>query len=242
VGNGTTIDHLHVHMGQDDAIEFFGGTANFKYIITTGTGDDNLDWTKGWQGKGQFFVAEQYADSADQGIEADNNGNDNGATPFSDPILSNITLVGVADSTESDIGALLREGTRGTLSNIIITDFNESCLDVDHQQTWDNADDSSLTLTNSIIDCATNFGANGEDDPDGVSVADFFNDGTGNQIADPDLGDNFLPNSGSPALGNGVTPSDSFFDDVDYIGAVGPNDDWVGQGVADGWIDFEALN
>ena len=242
VGSGTTIDHLHVHMGQDDGIEFFGGEAEWKYLITTGIGDDNLDWTDGWAGKGQFFVSQHFDDESDQGIEADNNGDDNSATPFSDPILSNLTLVGVADSEASDIGALLREGTKGDISNMILTDFNDACLDVDHQQTWDNVDDGSLSVTYSILDCATNYADNGEDDPDGVSVEDFFTDGTGNSAVDPDLGDNYLPNSGSPALGNGSSPSDSFFDAADYIGAVGPDNDWVTQGVSDGWINFSALN
>ncbi|MFO8071996.1 MAG: hypothetical protein R6V85_08980 [Polyangia bacterium] len=250
VGSGTTIDHLHVHMGQDDAIEFFGGTAQWKYIAATGTGDDNLDWTDGWQGKGQFFVAQQYDDDADQGIEADNNGEDNMATPCSNPTLSNITLVGSPSSDKSDIGALLREGTKGDLSNLIITGFNECCLDVDHEATWNNVDDSSLSISNSIIDCDTSFGANdAEDDPSGVSVPDFFNDGTDNSAEDPMLEDpfntvspNLAPASGSPALGAGSAPSGSFFDDVDYVGAIDPDDDWFAQGISDGWIKVDEVN
>ena len=74
VGRGTVIDHVQVHHNADDGIEFFGGKASFKHALTTGIGDDNLDWTDGWQGRGQFLVAQQRAASynvADNGIEAD---------------------------------------------------------------------------------------------------------------------------------------------------------------------------
>ena len=45
VGSETVIENIQVHMAQDDCIEFFGGTANFRNVLCTGIGDDNLDWT-----------------------------------------------------------------------------------------------------------------------------------------------------------------------------------------------------
>ena len=65
---------------------------------------------------------------------------------------------------------------------------------------------------------------------------------------DFDLGDptnltspDFAPGTGSILLtGAAAAPSgDTFFDDVDFIGAVDPSSDWVAQGVTDGWIAFE---
>ena len=65
--------------------------------------------------------------------------------------------------------------------------------------------------------------------------------GTNNMIDDPDLGDplsetdpNFVPGSGSPAIGAGVAPpDDGFFDsDVDFVGAIGTVD-WT-----EGWTEF----
>ena len=60
VGSGTIVDHVQVHMNQDDGIEMFGGTVNLKYVLVTGARDDSFDWTDGWTGKGQFWVAQQY--------------------------------------------------------------------------------------------------------------------------------------------------------------------------------------
>lgn len=85
VGSGTTIEYCQVHMNKDDAFEWFGGAAWAKYLYATGCADDQFDWTEGWNGKGQFFVCQQYEDDADQGIEADNNAEDNDYTPRAHP-------------------------------------------------------------------------------------------------------------------------------------------------------------
>lgn len=230
VGSGTTIEYIQVHMNADDGIEFFGGTAQAKYILLTGIGDDNLDWTDGWQGKLQFLVAKQYDDNGDNGIEADNNAEDNAAEPFSAPTISHVTIIGSPDSSSSDIGMLLREGTKGQLSNVIVTGFNEACLDVDHDQTWANGASGELSLTRSIVWCATNYIADG----DAGSVESWFLAGTGNQAADPKLtgaynltSPSFVPGSGSPALSGGQAPADSFFTAASFIGGVDPSNDWT---------------
>ena len=77
VGNGTTIDHLEAYKGTDDGYEWFGGTVNAKYLLSVSNSDDSFDWTEGWCGKGQFFVAYQEDQSTlgyacDCLIEADN--------------------------------------------------------------------------------------------------------------------------------------------------------------------------
>ncbi len=59
VGRGTTIEFIHVHNGADDGVEFFGGTAEARYVVITGADDDSLDWTEGWQGKLQYLVIVQ---------------------------------------------------------------------------------------------------------------------------------------------------------------------------------------
>ncbi len=231
VGSGTTLDFIQVHMGKDDGVEFFGGTVNFKHILTTGIADDNLDWTDGWQGKGQFFVALQYDDAGDNGVEADNNGEDNTASPRSTPVLSNITLIGQPDSELSDIGVLLREGTGGQLHNAIVTGWNETCLDIDNPETFANAERGDLIVANSLLDCAAAFGA-GDDDP--FTVEDFFNAmNTGNTLGNARLIDpygdtpDFRPGEGSEMITGAVVPADSFFEPVSFRGGVGPDDDWT---------------
>ena len=244
-GSQTTLEYIQIHMGADDAIEFFGGTANFKYVLATGTSDDNLDWTDGWRGKGQFFVAQQYDGIGDQGIEADNNGESNDAEPRSFPTLSNLTLIGVPTGEKSDVGILLREGTGANIHNAIVLGFGEYCLDIDHDATFANAVttangtdlNGNLTIENTIMHgCAAMYDlGDPAPDADPFSVEEFFttyNDG--NSTDDPMLGapyntqsPDFVPGAGSPALTGGVTPSDSFFTSVTFRGGVDPANDWT---------------
>ncbi len=245
VGSGTTVEYIQVHMNKDDGVEFFGGTVNVKYALVTGPADDCFDWTDGWQGMAQFVVLQQYDDAGDQGIEADNNAEDNAATPRSKPTLSNFTIIGSPDSEASDLGMLLREGTGANISNFIVTGFNDACLDLDHTETFENAMSGDtlsgeLTITNSILDCVTNFKMDNEKDEDDnaitdpFSVEDFYNDQDGNQLTDPQLADamnqaapDFSPASGSPALSGGQAPSDAFFTEASFIGAIGSDNDWT---------------
>lgn len=156
VGAGTILEHLSVFKGADDGIEFFGGTVNLKYAVVYGAEDDSFDWTYGWSGKGQFWVAIQGDEYADRGIEADNNGKNNSASPYSNPKLSNITLVGsLKAQTDDGAGTIeagktramkLREGTKGILQNVVAYGFH-SGIEVEHEQTFANMNDGSLYLS-----------------------------------------------------------------------------------------------
>jgi hypothetical protein len=138
VGSGTTIHHLQIHRNSDDGIEFFGGTVNVTHLVVTGCEDDSIDWTGGWAGTLQFAVAQQYTDFADNGIEADGNGTNNAATPFSHPTLANITLIGSRNgsTTSSNQGVLLRQGTRGNIYHSIVANFRVVGLDIDQASTF----------------------------------------------------------------------------------------------------------
>ncbi len=120
VGNGTKIDYVQAYMGADDGFEWFGGSVKCNHLISTGSGDDSFDWTQGWVGGGNNWVAQQIAgaDHGDALIEADNNGSDNVATPVSNPTLNCLTLVG--PNTEGNKGIRLREGTHASISNVIV--------------------------------------------------------------------------------------------------------------------------
>ncbi|MCC6159734.1 MAG: hypothetical protein IT350_16900 [Deltaproteobacteria bacterium] len=239
VGSGGVFEYIQVHMNKDDGIEFFGGTANIGHVVVTGAADDGFDWTDGWTGKAQFVVIQQYAGGGDQGIEADNNAENNVATPRSRPTLSNFTIVGQGDDF-SDFGILLREGTGGNLHNMLVWGWDEAALSIMHRETyraaWDE-DAAALTgvmiLTDSIIwNNNSDFAEDEIEEP--FSVVAFFNAlNDGNSEVDPALGDprnqtdpDFAPAEGSPALSGGNTPSDPFFDEVSFIGAIGA-DDWT---------------
>ncbi len=242
VGSGTLVDYVQVHMNADDGIEMFGGNVNIKHCLVTGISDDNFDWTDGWQGKAQFLVCQQYGDEGDQGIEADNNGEDNIAAPVSNPTIYNFTLIGAPGSEKSDIGILLREGTKASIYNGIVMGFQESGLDVDHQATFDNEAAGELIVDNCIF--YDNKPENFKDDDDkGLTFneTDFGKsrnnlEASQSPVADPYnlVSPDFR--SQSPALSHPAKtpPIDGFFEPVNFIGGVDPNNDWtIGWTISD---------
>jgi hypothetical protein len=228
-GSGTIVDYVQVHNNSDDGIEFFGGTTNAKHIVLTGNEDDALDWTFGWSGKAQFVAIKQNT-ASEHCIEADNNGDDNDALPRSNPTISNLTCAGASGG--GDAGFRLREGTSAKISNVVMSAHTAYCLDIDQTATFLNAGGSiaglngNLTLTNSRLVSGCPFSAS---DGDNFSVADFFNAQSDSSLGEVDLTGTIGWMNG-PIL-NAITPSipaDSFFDQVDYIGAVkDSSSDWT---------------
>ena len=226
VGSGTEVDFVQVHLASDDGIEFFGGTVNVKHVVITGSDDDSIDWTGGWQGNAQFVIAEQLAESgteAERGIEGDNLEGNDSATPFSDPALSNVTLI--ARDGNPDDGLRLRRGTRGQLFNFIVTGFDGNCITVTEAQTILNINDAELNTDNFVLDCGQDADANGAALLTGQNTIS----------ADPMLVD-WQPQAGSPALEIGTSISNAFIEETDYAGAFDGTTDW-----SDGWIE-SALN
>ena len=119
VGNGTIVDHCEAYKGSDDGFEFFGGSVNVSNMVVVSCSDDSFDWTEGWNGKGTDLVAYQEAKATlgydcDCLIEADNNENDNAATPVSDAVLKILILAGNGESKQ---GIRLRRGTQADIDN-----------------------------------------------------------------------------------------------------------------------------
>lgn len=243
VGSGTTIEYVQVHQGLDDGIEWFGGTVNVKYAIITGASDDAFDYSSGWQGKGQFWVAVQDPDDADQGFEIDNNETDNDATPRVTPTVFNVTLVGKGPTGgtegESTQGILYRRGAWGTLRNFIAMGF-EVGLDIDNTATFDGCASGDFTLASAIFSENAALLNDDEDDETECTEAEGWSIAEADpQLAAayvwPNLADlDLVPAEGSPALSDATAaPSDGFFEEVDYIGGVAPG----GTPWYQGWIE-----
>ena len=225
VGAGTQVDHVQVHFNQDDGMEWFGGTVGVKYFVSTGAGDDNIDWTDGWTGKLQFAVVRSTVPSSDdpRGIEADNLNNANAATPFSDPSISNVTMIG---TTGNHQGVLLRRGTKGRLVNMIVADFPTG-LDIDNTQTFDNYTAGDLQLQSWLLDNTVNFDNDADPPPSFPASANI-------RTANNTLTDGFFP--GQQELNVPVSSllwGDTFFTQTDYIGAFSPN-----ETVTSNWATF----
>ncbi|MBX2802661.1 MAG: hypothetical protein KTR31_33585 [Myxococcales bacterium] len=241
VGSGTEVDYIQVHRNDDDGVEFYGGSVSANHIVVSQVGDDLLDWTDGWNGSSQWVVLQGKDDAGDQGIEADNNGDNNGATPRSNPTLANLTIVGSPDNGDSDIGILLREGTAATIWNALVLGFNDACLDIDDLATWDEGIAGNIDLQNIKLDCVTNFKVDDQDfDDDKVNDADpadlekWFLAGTGNETGtitmNGDAFDQGAPDFTSSETG-GVQPP-GLEDPSGIRGGVGA-DDWTA-----GWTAY----
>ncbi len=119
VGNETIVEYIQTYKASHDGFEWFGRTVNCKYLVSTDNTDDSFDWTQGWRGNGQYFIAHQISDECDALIEADNNSKNTTLAPISKPILSNLTLIG-NNSADNTKGIRLRAGTHAEIRNAIV--------------------------------------------------------------------------------------------------------------------------
>ncbi|GLQ24777.1 hypothetical protein GCM10007853_26510 [Algimonas ampicilliniresistens] len=213
VGSGTTCNHIQVHNNTDDGVEFFGGNVFCSELVLTGNGDDSLDWTDGWKGGAQRVLIIHTEGAGDQGIEADNRSSNNGATPISDPTISNFTFVG----NDGDIGILAREGTQGQIVNGIIVDFPDAGIDVDNDLTLSNLQAGTLSFASIFLDNPTNIlsGDSSETVDTRAIIAGSPNIVEGNSS----LTDRFFPGSNEQAVPATDVSMEPGFMTYNYIGA-----------------------
>ncbi len=133
---------------------------------------------------------------------------------------------------------LIREGAAGIYRNIIVHGFkNKAGLDIDNASTIAQANSGGLTVQNTIF--SNNQPGNFADPDEDFDEAAWAMDPAFNNLeADAKLrnpfaqsGPDFRPAADSPAV-NGVIPvasppGDGFFEPVNYIGGMGPNDNWT---------------
>jgi hypothetical protein len=133
VGDGTVLDHIEVAYGNDDAFEFFGGTVNATHLFALAPDDDAFDFDFGYTGYIQYAVSvldSSHNYSANpNGIECDNDGSGSGATPLTEPKISNMTVYGLRTNDLADAkallsGATLRRNSRYIIGNSIFAGFN----------------------------------------------------------------------------------------------------------------------
>lgn len=151
VGSGTTIEYVQAHEGSDDGFEFFGGTVNTKYLVSTSNEDDSFDWTEGWNGTNENWYAKLGLGRGNRGIEADNNSNNHLATPIANPTIKNVTLIGLGDQGSESQALKLRVGTKGSFDNLVLSNFLVG-FDVQHSEGMSYVLDGSLKATNVKFD------------------------------------------------------------------------------------------
>jgi hypothetical protein len=157
VGDGTTWDHTQTNVCFDDCHEWFGGTMNAKFLVSTACGDDCFDTQLGWTGKLQYGVSAQYQpymqNLGNNGLEWDDNENGFTLAPVNAPQFCNITSIGTALQATHDTGlgstdavAFFRRGTAGTVANWIAEQFETRGIEFRDNATSAHACDSSSTL------------------------------------------------------------------------------------------------
>ncbi len=215
VGNGTEIDYLQIYQTADDGVEWFGGTVDAKHVIVNGADDDALDWTDGWNGRLQFAIVQKLA-AGDNGVEGDNRASNALLTPRSNPLWSNITLIG---NTIGE-GMQLRAGTDGTFANVIITGFAEG---LDYALTAGLSDPlvNSFALTANTAQLTNNAGTIFAAGSNNIqNAASTLTVGTGAALA-------LVPGANETTPAVDPTTLDPFFSAGTYAGAVnGASDSW----------------
>lgn len=147
VGSGTTVEYVSSYKGNDDGIEFFGGTVNASYLVSIESQDDGIDFADGWSGTGMYWYAKNSKKSA---VEGSNNGDNGGATPLTTCSISNVTLDVMGEKPW-----FLKEGAgKQTIDNVVLGGltnldktpyFYISSNDTDAQELASNGD---IKITN----------------------------------------------------------------------------------------------
>lgn len=232
VGSETTIENLQVHNSAGDGIGVYGGNVNLKHVLLNNVYDDGLDFDNGYQGKLQWVYIEQDPNShgANRAIESDNDGSFPENEPRTNPVISNMTIIGNNHNSENDSeGVYLREGSGAQIYNMVITgpESMGECLEVENSnETQSNLSNGNISIFHSVMACRN--GENFKFSSGAVDLENWFlNEQTGNSVADDAmLGTDGVPLEISPLLGTGLDASsqDDFFSPTDYIGALGASD------------------
>lgn len=257
VGRGTTIDHIQVSYNGDDSYEFFGGTVNVKHLVALASWDDDFDMDNGFTGKAQFLVALRNPDIADQsgsnGLEHDNDGQGTTATPFTAPVLSNVSIYGPQATPGTSINSNfkranhLRRNTHTKVFNSVFAGFPTGLL-VDGSACEANADAGDLKVRRCVYSAMGTLTAVASGSA--WDIQTWFTNGGNTSVADnSDLGVNapfnltgpdFLLSGGSIlASGAAFTEAelnDPFFDQVSFKGAFG-SENWTS-----GWCNWDPQN
>jgi hypothetical protein len=189
VGAGTTIEYVQVHSSGDDAFEWFGGSANARYLVANSTTDDDFDTDLGYTGRVQFAVAVREPGVADSSgstaFESDNDQSGSAFTPQTAPVFSNVSAF-LQATTAAPLNAFyvralhLRRNTAISIFNSVLTGWPTG-LFIEGASSQGNATSGSLVMRNNVLAGMTqNYGAN---PASGFNHQTFFEDASrGNQV------------------------------------------------------------
>ena len=258
VGSGTTIEYVQVSFCGDDSFEWFGGTVNAKHLIAYKGWDDEFDTDYGFQGKLQFLLGVRDPEHADtsksNGFESDNDADGSNNTPLTNPIFSNVTLIGPlygenAGKAEDEVLYVTEDAPNGARGGTF-------------QASMHIRRNSALNVYNSVF-TGWPYGLYLQNANEGAVVKNvifagmwenFMDETTQNYFETADLGNIVLASTNDIIAEDGdyasvvaenvagadfsdAALSDSFFEQVSYKGAFDGQNDW-----AAGWANFDPNN
>jgi hypothetical protein len=246
VGRGTTIEYVESFASDDDGFEWFGGTVDAKYLVSAFNTDDAYDWDEGFRGRGQFWfsIQNQSASGFGRGMELDGAIGDENTTPFTIPVVSNITILGAGttiDGTNTGDGGqliILRDNSGGKFYNSIFAEQHATAISIEDVGATTEFDSRARLDAGDIVfrnNIWFGFGAGNELTqfaPQAYASAHLGDVANANRITNPMFrsisrstngGLDPRPAPGSPALdGSQVSiPADEWFTTVNYTGAFG---------------------
>ena len=255
VGTETTIEYVQVSYSGGDSFSWLGGTVNAKNLIAYKGWDDDFDTSLGYIGNLQYLLGirdPEVADSSDSnGIESDNDANSSSYTPLTQPVFSNVTLIGPlygenASKSESSVLYETEDGDNGSEGGSFLAAVHirrNSSLNVYNSvfTGWpyglylQNANAGAVVKNVILAGMWENF--MNDDSQSYFEIADLNNliySSTNDIIAtDGDYTSVVTGNiSGADFSDSALT--DSFFEAVSYKGAFDGTNDWT-----DGWADYD---
>lgn len=166
VGSGTTVDHIQVTRGLDDAFEFFGGSFNAKYLVAYNNADDDFDFDDGYHGNLQYLISIKdpaFTDSKTGGDLSNNLewDNSNGKVPFTimpytHARISNATLIGPNTATSNVInnygfGARFRRGAQFEIVNSVFLGSKLASFSIENNETATAFTTGTSLFNNNVI-------------------------------------------------------------------------------------------
>ena len=231
VGSGTVIQYIQSHNSSDDAVEFFGGTHDARYLVFTGADDDNLDLDTGYRGRIQYVIAVQKDNLGDSMIELDSANALEDQTPRTFMKLANFTFVHKNSITNGAAMLLRGQADASLVNGVVVTPI--ACL---------RLNGSNIIGTNAAVDkigppvfrsVAMQCGASPFTGTGGLTatqVSDTFNVAANNNTATFTASlTNLFVNGANETARTATDPKvvDASFDTTNYIGAVkDANDKW----------------
>ena len=254
VGAGTTLDYIEVISNADDGVEFFGGTASIKHVVTAFCGDDSFDYDEGWRGYGQFWCTVQEEGEGDRGGEHDGGTDPEDGMPYAHPVIYNATYIG--RGAEAGKRALtLRDNAGGEYHNSIFYNWGKG-IDIENLASGEDAyarfENNEMAFAGNVFDACTSLGldatasdlfkitmgsgwASAADSTEAAttSAAAFQASFAANNNAVAATGLSWVVEEGSGLLNlvpnsdvpAGANPTMEWFDDVTYAGAFDPAND-----------------